>query len=163
MTSATNISQCHVWIVRATIISSVRIREVNVMDTTWMKSWSKRRRPPNIMIPPETNNNVSFSLKCYEIICNILVCNINQFSPMPKGGCRSGQRWTRWIMEDLKTQFLLRLILSITTDTERLTHKKKTSSGNLLERMLDGGNRQYGIIKGGFPVIITTERINPSY
>lgn len=66
-------------------------------------------------------------------------------------------------MEDLKTQFLLRLILSITTHTERLIHKKKASSGNVLERMLDGGNRQYGIIKGGFPVIITTERINPSY
>ena len=61
-------------------------------------------------------------------------------------------------MGDLKTQFLLHLILLITTHTERLTHKK-ASSGNLLERMLDGGNRQYGIIKGGFPVIMTTERI----
>ena len=66
-------------------------------------------------------------------------------------------------MEDLKTQLLLRLILSITTHTERLIHKKKLPQGMFSNAMLDGGNRQYGIIKGGFPVIITTERINPSY
>ena len=41
------------------------------------------------------------------------------------------------VMEDLITRFLLRLNFLITTHTERLTHKKKASSGNLRERMLD--------------------------
>lgn len=52
MTSASNMSQCHVRMVSATISSSVRINAVKVMDTTWIKSWSNRRRPPNIIIPP---------------------------------------------------------------------------------------------------------------
>ena len=45
------IMRCQVRTVRATINSSVKISDVNVMDTTWMNSDSNRRRAPYIMVP----------------------------------------------------------------------------------------------------------------
>lgn len=51
--SANSIVQCHVLIVKATIINSVRIKAVNEIATMCMKSSSNRNNAPNMMIPPE--------------------------------------------------------------------------------------------------------------
>ena len=50
----TPMSQWKVRMVRATMSSSVTIRAVNEMDTTWMNSSSKSSRAPNMMMPPES-------------------------------------------------------------------------------------------------------------
>ena len=50
--SEKTMSQCQVRTVRATISSSVRMREVKVMATTWTNSDSKSRNAPYIIMPP---------------------------------------------------------------------------------------------------------------
>jgi hypothetical protein len=54
-TCATNINQCHVWIVNATIISSVIIRAVKLIATTWIRSESKVYNAPYIIVAPKNS------------------------------------------------------------------------------------------------------------
>lgn len=56
ISSPTTIIQCQVRIVNATISNSVSIRDVNVIDITWTKSWSKSRKAPYIITAPEWKN-----------------------------------------------------------------------------------------------------------
>lgn len=51
-------SQCHVWIVNATINNSVRIKEVKEMATIWTNSDSKRRSAPYMMMLPAREWNI---------------------------------------------------------------------------------------------------------
>ena len=54
------ISQCQVRMVSATIMSSVRIRDVNEMATTWMNSSSNKSKAPNMITPPEKYRKTDF-------------------------------------------------------------------------------------------------------
>lgn len=51
--SATNMAQCHLWMVSATMSSSVKMRAVKEMETMWMNSpWLNSKRAPSIMAAP---------------------------------------------------------------------------------------------------------------
>ena len=52
-TCASNIAQCQVWTVIATIMSSVTMSAENEIDTTWMKSVSNTSSAPYIITAPE--------------------------------------------------------------------------------------------------------------
>lgn len=49
-------AQCQVWTVIATIISSVKMRAVKLIDTTWIKSASNNNNAPYMITAPESRS-----------------------------------------------------------------------------------------------------------
>lgn len=62
---------CHVRIVNATMMSSVRINAEKLIDTMWINSSSNRTNAPYIITPPrgkEENNTKTFQWKCFQCV-----------------------------------------------------------------------------------------------